>query len=135
MCRLRSIAAYKDNFVRRQLSVRVSVCPVDTLSWLSRIAMFLSFLWSRCSSVSSCTLSAFHFKETHLLKWIKRIFHGVMVRIEKVEPEGRRVRSGQSLSKVQITGLPEGSTFPNLTNDPVIDYFSCLSTFIDHLTP
>ena len=44
-------------------------------------------------------------------------------------------RSGQSFSEVQITGLPEGSTFPILTNDPVIDYFSCLSTLIDHLTP
>ena len=45
------------------------------------------------------------------------------------------LRSGPSFSEVQITGLPEGSTFPILTNDPVIDYFSCLSTFIDHLTP
>ena len=39
---------------------------------------------------------------------IKRIFHGVMVRIGKVEPEGRAVRSGPDLSKVQITGLSEG---------------------------
>ena len=36
----------------------------------------------------------------------------------------------------QITlGLPEDSSFPILTNDPVIDYFSCLSTLIDPLTP
>ena len=54
---------------------------------------------------------------------IKRIFHGVMVRIGKVEPEGWPARSGPSFSDVQITGLPEGSTFPILTNDPVIDYF------------
>ena len=59
---------------------------------------------------------------------IKRIFHGVMVRIGKVEPEGWPGRSGPSFSEVQITCLPEGSTFPILTNDPVIDYFSCLST-------
>ena len=65
----------------------------------------------------------------------KRIFHGVMVRIGKVEPEEWPVRSGPSFSKVQITGLPEGSAFPILTNDPVIDYFSCLSTLIDHFTP
>ena len=65
----------------------------------------------------------------------KRIFHGVMVRIGKVEPEGWPVRSGPSFSEVQITGLPEGSTFPILANDPVIDYFSCLSTLIYHLTP
>ena len=65
----------------------------------------------------------------------KRIFHGVMVTIGKVEPEGWPVRSGPSFSEVQITGLPEGSTFPILANDPVIDYFSCLSTLIDRLTP
>ena len=65
---------------------------------------------------------------------IKRLFHGVMVRIGKAETEGWPVRSGPSFSDVQITGLPEGSTFPILTNDPVIDYFSCLSTLIDHLT-
>ena len=59
----------------------------------------------------------------------KRIFHGVIVRIGKVEPEGWPVRSGPSFSEVQITGLPEGSTFPILTNDPVMDYYSCLSTF------
>ena len=70
-----------------------------------------------------------------LTVWTKRIFHGVMVRIGKVEPEGWPVRSGPSFSEVQITGLPEGSTFPILTNDPVIDYFSCLSTLIDHLPP
>ena len=45
----------------------------------------------------------------------------------KVEPEGRPIRSGPSFSEVQIT-LPEVSTFLILTNDPVIDYFSCLST-------
>ena len=43
LCPLRSIAAHWDHFVRR-LSVRpsvcVCVCPVVTLSWLSRIAMF-----------------------------------------------------------------------------------------------
>ena len=71
----------------------------------------------------------------YCLIYIKRIFHGVMVRIGKVEPEGWPARSGPSFSEVQITGLPEGSTFPILTNDPVIDYFSCLSTLIDHLTP
>ena len=72
------------------------------------------------------------------LNWtcrIKRIFHGVMMRIEKVEPEGRPVRSWPSFSEVQIPGFPEGSTFPILTNDPMIDYFSCLITFIDHLMP
>ena len=53
----------------------------------------------------------------------KRIVHGVMVRIGKVEPEGWPVRSGPSFSEVQIIGLPEGSTFPILTNDPVIDFF------------
>ena len=37
LCRLRSIAAHRDHFVRC-LSVRVSVCPV-TLSWQSRKAM------------------------------------------------------------------------------------------------
>ena len=55
--------------------------------------------------------------------WIKRIFHGVMVRIEKVEPEGWPVRSGPSFCEGQITGLYEGSTFLILINDPVIDYF------------
>ena len=65
----------------------------------------------------------------------KRIFHGVMVRIWKVEPKGRPFRSGPSFREVQITGLHEGSTFPILTNDPVIDYFSFLSALIDHLTP
>ena len=39
VCRLRSIAAHRDHFVRR-LSVHPCVCPVVTLSWLSRIAMF-----------------------------------------------------------------------------------------------
>ena len=63
----------------------------------------------------------------------KIIFHGIMVRIWKVEPEGRPVRSG--LCEVQIIGLPEGSTFPIFSNDPVIDYFSCLSTFFDNLKP
>ena len=58
-----------------------------------------------------------------------------MARIGKVEPEGRLLRSVLSFSEVQIAGLPEGSSFPILTNDPVIDYFSCLSTLIDHLTP
>ena len=60
----------------------------------------------------------------------KRIFHGVMVRIGKVEPEGWPVRSGPSFSEVQITGLHEGSTFPILINDTVIDYFSWLSPLI-----
>ena len=46
-----------------------------------------------------------------------------MVRIGKVEPEGWPVRSGPSFSEVKITGLPEGSTFPIFTNDPVIDLF------------
>ena len=58
-----------------------------------------------------------------------------MVRIGKVEPSRRPVRYALSFRKVQITGLPKGSTFPILTNDPVIDYFSCLSTFFYHLTP
>ena len=58
-----------------------------------------------------------------------------MVRIGKVESWGLPVRSGL-FSKIQITlGLLEGSSFPILTNEPVIDYFSCLSTLIDHLTP
>ena len=61
---------------------------------------------------------------------ITRIFHRFMLGIGKVEPEGWPFRSGSSFSKVQITGLPEGSTFPILTNDPLIDYFSCLSTWI-----
>ena len=73
--------------------------------------------------------------QVHVQWLIKIIFHGVMVRIGKVKPKGWSVRSGPSFSEVQITGLPEGSTFPMLTNDPVIDYFSCLSTLIDHLTP
>ena len=33
------------------------------------------------------------------------------------------LRSGPSFSKGQMTGFPEGSTFPILTNDPVIDFF------------
>ena len=49
-------------------------------------------------------------------------------RIGKVEPEGCPVRSGRSFREVQITGLPEGSTFPIPINDPVIDNFSCLLT-------
>ena len=61
-------------------------------------------------------------------KFTKRIFHGVMVRIGKVEPEGWPVRSGPSFSEVQITNLPEESTFPILANDSVIDYFSCNSS-------
>ena len=60
-------------------------------------------------------------------RYTKRIFHRVMVRIEKVEPEGIPVKSGLSFREVQITGLPEGSTFFIVTNDPEIDYFSCLS--------
>ena len=57
-----------------------------------------------------------------------------MVKIGKVEPEGRPVRSGPSFSEVRITGLPKGSIFPILTNDPVIDNFSCLSTFLDNFS-
>ena len=41
LCHLRSIGAHRDHFVWR-LSVHVSVCPVVTLSWYSRIAMFRS---------------------------------------------------------------------------------------------
>ena len=41
LCRLRSIAAHRDHFVRRlSVCVRASVCPVVTLSWKSGIAMF-----------------------------------------------------------------------------------------------
>ena len=43
LCRLRSIAAHRDHFVRRlsvRLSVCVCVCPVVTLSWKTCIAMF-----------------------------------------------------------------------------------------------
>ena len=40
-----------------------------------------------------------------------------MVRIGKAEPEGKPVTSGPGLSEVQITGLPEGSTFPIIIND------------------
>ena len=39
LCRLQSIAAHRDHFVRH-LSVRPSICLVVTLSWKSRIAMF-----------------------------------------------------------------------------------------------
>ena len=46
----------------------------------------------------------------------------VMVRVGKVEPEGRPVRSGQSLCEFQLTGLSEGSIFPILTNDTIIYY-------------
>ena len=45
LCRLRSIAAHRDNFVQRPsvcLYVCLSVCLVVTLSWLSPIAMFHS---------------------------------------------------------------------------------------------
>ena len=49
-----------------------------------------------------------------------------MVRIGKVQAEGRPDRSGPSFSEVQITGLTQGSSFPIITNDPVIDDFSCL---------
>ena len=42
----------------------------------------------------------------------------------KFKPGGWHVlRFGPSFSEVQITGLTEGSTFPILTNDLVIDYF------------
>ena len=57
-----------------------------------------------------------------------KIFNGVMVRIGKVEPWRWPFRSG---TKVPITGFSQGSTFPILTNGPVIDYFSCPSTLID----
>ena len=53
-----------------------------------------------------------------------------MVRIGKIVPEERRVRFGQSFSGVHITGFPKGSTFPILTHDLMIDYFSCQSTLI-----
>ena len=99
-------------------------------------------LWSLCMRMTQLTICRCRcfggcnfWKEISSKSKIKRIFHGVMVRIGKVEPEGWPVRSGPSFSEVQITGLPEGSTFPILANDPVIDYFSCLSTLIDHLTP
>ena len=72
----------------------------------------------RMSGLDKITLSW-----SYMYIQIKRIFHGIMVRIGKVEPEGWPVRSGPSFSEVQKTGLPEGSTFPILTNDPVIDYF------------
>ena len=67
---------------------------------------------------------------------IKSIFSDVIVRIGKVEPEGRPVvRYGPSFSEVKITGLFDGSTVPFLTNNPVIDYFSRLFLiFFCHLT-
>ena len=43
------------------------------------------------------------------------------MRIRGVEPEGRPVMSGPNFSEVQITGIPDGATFPILTNDSVID--------------
>ena len=64
---------------------------------------------------------------TRSFERIKRIYHGLIVRIEKAKPEGRPFRFGPSFSKVKNNGLPEGSTYPILTNYRVIDYFSCLS--------
>ena len=95
----------------------------------------LNFNWSLYNSTFSTRLLRMTFSfyaaliryvakpdVVHARRWkIKRIFRGVMVRIGKVEPEGWPVRSGPSFSEVQITGLPKGSTFPILTNDPVID--------------
>ena len=66
--------------------------------------------------------------------WRKRIFHGVMVRIGKVEPKGWPVRSGPSSSEIQIAGLPVGFHFSYSHQWPR-DYFSCQSSLIDNLRP
>ena len=58
-----------------------------------------------------------------------------MVRIGKVESQGRPARSGPSFRKVQITGLPEGSTLLITTNNPVIDDFACLLILLNRSLP
>ena len=42
------------------------------------------------------------------------------MRIRKVEPEGRTVRTGPCFSKIKVP--PNGLTFSVLTNDSMFDY-------------